>query len=129
MQPFETVPSARVGRSVFNLSYSRLFDADMGLLYPVMCDEVVPGDVFDIQCEDVIRFNPLVAPLLHEVNLFVHYFFVPYRILWDGWEEFITGGVDGDDASVLPVWDPDPGETEPGWLWDAFAFPNVPGGT
>ena len=38
---FQTVRSARPGRSVFNLSYEK-FTADMGQLIPVMCDEVIP---------------------------------------------------------------------------------------
>ena len=38
----------------------------MGQLIPVMCDEVVPGDVFEIGNEAVVRFQPLVAPILHE---------------------------------------------------------------
>ena len=48
--------------------------ADMGYLYPIMCDEVVPGDKFEIGNEIVIRFQPLVAPVLHEINAYVHYF-------------------------------------------------------
>ena len=59
--------------------------ADMGYLYPIMCDEVVPGDKFEIGNEIVIRFQPLVAPVLHEINAYVHYF-VPYRLLDDTWK-------------------------------------------
>ena len=81
--------------SVFDLSYEKKFTCDMAQLIPVMCDEVVPGDIFQIGAQAVIRFQPLVAPILHEVNMYVHYFFVPYRLLWDDWEDFISGGVDG----------------------------------
>ena len=76
----------------------------------------------------MIRFQPLVAPVLHEINQYVHYFFVPYRLLWDEWEDFISGGFDGDDASVLPRWEPE-GTPTPvlnnaiGSLWDYFGFP------
>jgi len=115
----------------------------MGQLIPVMCDEVVPGDIFNIQSQAVIRFQPLVAPILHEVNIFAHYFFVPYRILWNrevneelndelepeadeyegSWEDFITGGEDGADTSTIPTWDPGTGETDPLSLWDYLGFP------
>ena len=71
---FQTVRSARPGRSVFNLSYEKKFTADMGQLIPVMCDEVIPGDKWKIGNQMIIRFQPLVAPILHEVNVFVHYF-------------------------------------------------------
>ena len=52
----------------------------------------------------------------------MHYFFVPYRLLWDGWETFITGGADGADASTLPLWSPSVAP-DVGSLWDYFGFP------
>ena len=59
---FSNVGALVPERSAFDLSYSKTFTCDMGELIPVMCDEVVPGDVFKIGCESVIRFQPLVAP-------------------------------------------------------------------
>ncbi len=113
--------SNRPGRSVFNLSYDKKFDGDMGFLYPVMCDEVVPGDVVKVGNQTVIRFQPLIAPIMHEINVYTHYFFVPYRLLDDDWEEFISGGVQGDSAAVLPRWNPS--NTTKGSLWDYLGFP------
>jgi len=118
---FQRVRSLRPGRSVFNLSYEKKLTCDMGELIPTMCDEVVPGDKFIIGNEVVVRFQPLVAPVLHEINCFVHYFFVPYRLLWEDWEDFISGGVDGQDASTLPYWDPT--DTAEGSLWDYMGMP------
>lgn len=106
---------------MFDLSYEKKFTADMAQLIPVMCDEVVPGDFFKIGNQSVIRFQPMVAPILHEINQYVHYFFVPYRILWEDWEDFISGGVMGDDSSVLPTWDPT--NKAEGSLWDYMGFP------
>lgn len=76
---FNRVSSAKLRRSFFDLSYEKKFTCDMGELIPIMCDEAVPGDVFKIGNEAVIRFQPLVAPVLHEINMYVHYYFVPYR--------------------------------------------------
>ena len=95
--------SLNPSRSMFDLSYSKLFDCDMGQLIPVMCDEVVPGDFIKIGNQAVVRFQPMIAPILHEINVYVHYFFVPYRILWEDWEDFITGGISGDEVPTLPV--------------------------
>ena len=119
---FKRVAGLHPGMSVFDLSYTKLFTCDMGKLIPVMCDEVVPGDIFKIGNQSVIRMQPLVAPVLHEINAYVHYFFVPYRLLWDGWETFITGGADGADASTLPLWSPSVAP-DVGSLWDHFGFP------
>ena len=113
---FSRVAGLRPGRSMFNLSYEKKFTCDMGQLIPVMCDEVVPGDFFQIGNQAVIRFQPLVAPVLHEINMYVHYFFVPYRLLWDDWENFITRGVTGDYVVEIPQWTTP--NTAQGTLWD-----------
>jgi len=123
MNTFQRVQNNRPGRSVFNLSYEKKLNCDMGQLIPIMCDEVVPGDIFEIGNEVVIRLQPLVAPILHEINCFIHYFFVPYRLLWEDWEEFISGGVDGDYTATLPTWNPGSGKNAIGTLWDYFGFP------
>lgn len=131
---YDQVRALRPRRSVFNLSYEKKLTCDLGQLVPVMCDEVVPGDSFQIGIEAVVRFLPMVAPILHEINTFVHYFFVPYRLLSDDWENFITGGIDGEDVSVMPRWEPTGGnvtnqngvvvaDNGVGSLWDLFGFP------
>jgi len=111
----------RPSRSAFNLSYEKKMDGDMGLLYPIMCEEVVPGDVIRLGHEVVTRFQPLVAPVMHEMNIYIHDFFVPYRLLEADWEEFISGGPNGDSSATLPVWNPT--NTAIGSLWDYLGFP------
>lgn len=118
---FKRVSARNPRRSVFDLSYEKKFDGDMGVLYPVMCDEVVPGDIIKLGNQALIRFAPMVAPLMHEINCFVHYFFVPYRLLWSSWEDFITSGEDGTDTSTLPRWTPTAYGV--GSLWDYLGFP------
>ena len=120
---FQNTGSVRPSKSVFDLSYSKLFTADMGQLIPIMCDEVVPGDKWEIGNELVIRLQPLVAPVLHKITAFVHFFFVPYRILDDDWEEIITGGRNGDSTVPLPRFVPELVDTSKGTLWDYFGFP------
>lgn len=118
----------RPARSAFNLSYEKKMDGDMGLLYPIMCEEVVPGDVVRLGHEVVTRFQPLVAPVMHEMNIYIHDFFVPYRLLDEDWEEFISGGPNGDSSATLPTWNPT--NTAIGSLWDYLGFPTgiVPAG-
>ena len=122
-QVFSRVAGLRPGRSVFDLSYDKKLTCDMGQLIPIMCDEMVPGDTFTVGNDIVMRFQPLVAPIMHEVNNYVHYFFVPTRILWDDWEDFISGGVEGDFSGELPRWNPT--NTTVGSLWDYFGFPTT----
>jgi hypothetical protein len=53
--------------------------------------------MFNIGADTFLRFAPLIAPVMHRIDVTVHYFFVPNRILWDNWEKFIvnepTGGL------------------------------------
>lgn len=108
MSVFSRVLGNKVGRSVFDLSHVKRFTCDMGQLIPVYFDECVPGDTRKIGMQCVTRFQPLVAPILDSVDLTVHYFFVPTRLLMDqeeDWNTFLTGGKDGKDDSVsLPLW-------------------------
>ncbi len=108
MSVFSSVLGNKVGRSVFDLSHVKRFTCDMGQLIPVYFDECVPGDTRKIGMQCVTRFQPLVAPILDSVDLTVHYFFVPTRLLMDkeeDWNTFLTGGKDGKDNSVvLPTW-------------------------
>lgn len=84
-------------RSAFDLSHEHKTTMNVGRLVPVLCEEVVPGDQFSISTEALIRLQPMVNPVMHRINTFVHFFFVPYRILLDAglWEKFITGNNDG----------------------------------
>lgn len=108
MSVFSSVLGNKVGRSVFDLSHVKRFTCDMGQLIPVYFDECVPGDTRKIGMQCVTRFQPLVAPILDSVDLTVHYFFVPTRLLMDkedDWNTFLTGGKDGKDESVsLPLY-------------------------
>jgi hypothetical protein len=109
------------------MSESHKTSLDMGQLIPVCVGEVVPGDIHQIKNRSLIRFNPLVAPIMHEISCCVRYFFVPYRLLWDEWEDFITGGLKGDNTSTLPVWTPFELNVGEGSLWDRLGFPvNTP---
>lgn len=127
-QLFTRVGAVRPPRSGFNLSYDKKFDADMGYLYVVMCDEVIPGDYFkNISYEAVVRAQPLEAPIMHQIDVYSHYFFVPYRLLWDDWEIFITGDKDGNDSTTIPTWSPSAAaKRNKSTLWDfIFGFCGV----
>ena len=49
-----------------------------------------------------MRFAPLIAPVMHQSSVYCHFFFVPNRIIWDSWEEYITGGEDAADPGYTP---------------------------
>lgn len=79
-------------RSKFSLSNYHLCTADMGKLYPIGCFEVLPGDTVQQATTTLTRLQPMLAPIMHPIHMKIHHWFVPYRLLWDNWEDFITGG-------------------------------------
>lgn len=92
-------------RTKHSLSHYKLATFDMGELVPVGCVEVLPGDSFQHASSVLLRVSPLLAPVMHPISVRVHHFFVPNRLLWDGWEDFITGGDDGEggDSGAYPT--------------------------
>lgn len=101
-QLFNQIQVNKAKRNSFDLSHDRKMSIDMGKLFPVLCEDVVPGDQFQIQTEQMLRMAPMIAPIMHKVDVYIHYFFVPNRILWNNWEDFITGGEDGMAAPAFP---------------------------
>lgn len=126
---FNRVGKLRPRRSKFDLSYRNNFTCKMGQLIPVMCDEVIPGDFLKIGNELTIRFQPLSAPIMHEITATVHYFFVPYRLLWDKWEEFIVQGDTPPLPLTIPLANFLPNAQMKGSLWDYLGLPFFPRGS
>lgn len=89
-------------RSKQNLSHYRLHTTEMGRLIPIACLPVLPGDTIQHSTSVLVRAAPLNTPVMHPVSCRIHHFFVPNRIIWDEWEDFITGGKDGNNNSQIP---------------------------
>lgn len=114
-------------RSKFSLSHYKLLSCDMGQLIPIGLVEVLPGDSIQQATSMLIRVSPLLAPVMHPVEVRIHHWFVPNRLVWGSWEDFITGGPDNDNASVPPYLTFDSeGPVEQGSLLDFYGVP--PGG-
>lgn len=90
-------------RSKFSLSHYKLFSCDMGHLIPCALTEVLPGDTMQQSTSALVRLSPLLAPVMHPLHVRIHHWFVPHRLVWEDWEDFITGGPDGFDESVFPT--------------------------
>lgn len=89
-------------RSKFSLSHYRLFTSDMGELVPLTWFEALPGDTIQQATSMLIRVSPLMAPVMHPCMVRIHHWFVPNRLIWEDWEDFITGGDDGTFEAAPP---------------------------
>lgn len=130
---FAETPVARPKRNLFDLSHEVKMTAKFGYLYPVLVQETLPGDVFRNTSTIMMRFAPMLAPIMHKVNVTTHFFFVPYRLCTDHWEDFITGGMSGEVAPILPYITPQGIVDAAGYprmqkynLWDYLGLPVAP---
>nr|WAX26138.1 MAG: major capsid protein [Army ant associated microvirus 12] len=89
-------------RSKFSLSNYKLASIDMGVLTPIGWYEVLPGDTIQHSTSALVRAAPLVSPVMHPLHVRIHHFFVPNRLIWNEWEDFITGGPNGTSTPAHP---------------------------
>lgn len=84
----QNVPIPRFPRARFNLSHSVTTSMDVGTLYPIDWQEVVPGDVFKCRAFDVSRVtSSFLKPVMDNLYLDVYHFFVPHRLVYDDFEK------------------------------------------
>ena len=129
MSIFSHISVTKPNYNTFDLSHERKFSLKMGQLVPTFVAETVPGDEFNINATHMLRFAPMLAPVMHKVSVYQHFFFVPNRIVWKNWEDFITGGENGLDETVPPYFEPqqnpdDRHIIEPGDLGDYLGIPD-----
>lgn len=130
---FTQVPTPKVSRNLFDLSHEVKMSGKFGYLYPILCMDTLPGDNVRDTMNAMIRFAPMLSPVMHRMDVTTHFFFVPNRIITDHWEDFITGGMDGTAAPILPYITPlalDEGTITDGFqkkgsLWDYLGLPII----
>lgn len=103
MSLFGFVKSRQFKRNRFRLGYGSKLTIKAGYLYPFYLEHCYPNDTFHIGNNILFRLAPMQAPIMQNLNVYTHYFFVPYRLIWSNWKRFITKGVDGNCTVQYPV--------------------------
>ena len=99
---FNSLSLRRIKRNQFNLSYENKLSCNMKKIVPFFVNDVLPHDTFKVGNEYIMKAQPLIAPIMHRVNVYQHYFYVPLRLIWSEFEHFITGGKEGTDIVIHP---------------------------
>lgn len=99
---FDSIATRTLPESVFDLSHEVKLSGNMAELIPVLLEEIIPGDTFQCRSEIMIRLAPMLAPVMHRVKVYTHYFYVPNRLVWTNWHDHITGGEDGTANPEFP---------------------------
>ena len=125
---FSQVPKAEVQRSSFDRSHGIKTTFDGGFLIPILADEALPGDTFNVNLTAFARMATPIFPIMDNLRMETFFFAVPNRLLWDNWEKF-NGAQDnpGDSTDFLiPQLSTGTGQLQNS-LSDYFGIPtNVP---
>lgn len=123
---FSQVPHANIPRSSFDRSHGCKTTFDAGYLIPVLTDEVLPGDTFNLNMTAFARLATPLFPYMDNIYLDSFFFFVPNRLLWNNWQKFNGEQTDpGDSTDFLVPTVPAPTTTGfvAGSLFDYYGLP------
>lgn len=89
-----------IPRSKFTGSWTRKMSFDQGIIYPVFVDEILPGDHmrYDVTC--YVRTGTMLFPVMDNLRLDTHFFFVPNRLVWQNWQRFMGEQPDAPTDSI-----------------------------
>ena len=77
---------------------------DSGKIYPFLCEEVLPGDLWQLRTHAFGRLVSTLVPFMDNLYLDIHYFFVANRLVWDNWQAFMGEREDpADDPSTYSI--------------------------
>jgi hypothetical protein len=128
---FATMPAVKSSRSVFDRSFTVKDTFDFDYLIPFFCDEILPGDTARLNVSSFARLATQIKPIMDNMYIDYHFFFVPSRLVWDNWERFNGAQDDPGDSTDFTVPQivsrASTGESV-GSIWDKFGLPTqVPG--
>nr|UXQ87945.1 MAG: major capsid protein [Microvirus sp.] len=122
---FSTNAKAEIQRSQLDRSCTSKTSFDAGQLIPIFVEEVLPGDTMNLKMHNVARFATPLFPIMDNVYLDTHFFFVPNRILWTDWERFQGAQDNPDDSTdfLIPQVETEVGGIPEGSLFDFMGLP------
>ena len=85
LHTFSRAPQATIPRSKFNRSHGVKTTFNEGFLVPILVDEILPGDTFNLKMHAFARMATPIFPIMD--NLYLESFSLLFLIVWYG----ITG--------------------------------------
>ena len=123
---FSQIPKAEIQRSTFDRSHGYKTTLDASYLVPVLVDEALPGDTFNVSMTAFARMATPIFPIMDNMHLQTHFFSVPYRLVWDSWKKFNGERTPDPDSSIdftVPTCDSPVGGYANQSLQDYMAIP------
>lgn len=119
--------------SGFDMSHINIGTLKVGTLVPVLVEPLYPNDKISLGANINVQLPPMASDFIGKVDLRMEAFFVPYRILWQGWQRFYNSrNVDAYTSivnqlpkikvnEVIPFWNSG-SDVGPGSLMDYLGF-------
>ncbi len=124
---FSQVPKAEIPRSSFDRSHGLKTTFDSGWLIPILVDEALPGDTYNVKMTGFARLATPIFPIMDNLFMETFFFAVPMRLLWDNWEKFNGAQDDPSDSTDFTIPVINGGDYANQTVFDYFGLPtNVP---
>jgi len=124
---FSLIPRSEVPRSLFKMRHSHKTTFDAGYLYPIYCEELLPGDEYRGAMHAIARLATPITPFMDDLTLESFFFFVPNRLVWDNWQKFMGERRNPSDSIsyTVPTCTSPAGGYVPNTLHDYFGLPTA----
>lgn len=99
---FQSVPVKIPDRSGFDLSHEVLSTAKVGTVVPITYIECLPGDTISMGSLMKVTLPPMAVPFMGRIDAELTAAFIPNRLLWNGWQSFITQNNGTNPGSATP---------------------------
>lgn len=97
MKPFKSALNLEQGghisvpRNSFDMGYHTMFTSPAGLLLPTYVQDVQPDDYLKLDVANFTRTMPVNTAAFSRMKEITKFYFVPYRLLWQNFNQFYTG--------------------------------------
>lgn len=122
---FSKVPAVQIPRSSFDRSHGYKTTFDAGLLIPILVDEVLPGDTFNVSMTAFSRLATPIFPIMDNMYMDTQFFAVPLRLIWHNFQKFMGEQTDPGDSIdyLVPQFNIGPGGVKEGTIGDYMGIP------
>lgn len=97
------IPPVSMPRSVFDMTRGHKTSMDSGVLVPLLVEPILPGDTLRVKATVLARLSTLLYPLMDNLYLDIHFFFVPWRLVWTNTERFFGQQNDPSDSVAYSI--------------------------
>ena len=125
---FSNVPGPQVMRSTFDRSHAHKTTIGPQNLYPVYVDEVLPGDTFNMKTNVFARMQLNLVPVMDNLNIDIHYFFVPNRLVRAHFKKFMGEQANPADSTSYVIPSMNASSVSTGQIGDYMGLPIYSGG-